>query len=195
MELFFCQSPVAQEKSRDLPRMGCLLSVNTFLVTLQQFPQGGVQFCEQLFAVCSLTGSREDLFELVQALVSQMYFTPGCAGGKRVELVSPQHLSRPACAFPGCSSGGGTMGLTLFELLGISEMFHICIAGSKQHSFLLAPLHQIQADSTFYKQDLVTCRQEFVVPCLFYTVQCPAPATVAQPVGDGRGQHAAGSSE
>lgn len=143
MELFFCQSPVAQEKSRDLPRMGCLLSVNTFLVTLQQFPQGEVQFCEQLFAVCSLTGSREDLFELVQALVSQMYFTPGCAGGKRVELVSPQHLSRPACAFPGCSSGGGTMGLTLFELLGISEMFHICIAGSKQHSFLLAPLHQI----------------------------------------------------
>lgn len=195
MELF-CQSPVAQ-KSRDLPRMGCLLSLNTFLVTLQQFPQGGVQFCEQLSAVHSLTVSREDLFELVQALLFQMYFTPGCAGGKRVELV-PQHLPRPACAFPRCSRGGGIMGLTVFELVGISEMFYICIAGSKQHSFLLAlgaPLHQIQADSTFYKQDSVTWRQEFITPCLFYTVHCPAPVTVPQPVGEGRGQYTAGSSE
>lgn len=51
MELF-CQSPIAQEKSRDLSRMGCLLSVNTFLVTLQ-FPQRGVQFVSSsLLSTC-----------------------------------------------------------------------------------------------------------------------------------------------
>jgi len=88
MELLFYRSPVAREKSRDLPRMGYSLSVNTFLVTLQQFRGRGVLV---LWAALCLSAFWQGalkicLLELVQALVIQMYFTPGCAGGKSVEL-------------------------------------------------------------------------------------------------------------
>lgn len=167
MELF-CQSPIAQEKSRDLSRMGCLLSANTFLVTLQ-FPQRGVQFCEQLSAVHLLTESR-DLFAwtcsgLVILNVLDSWLCRRQKGGVDVSTPPFPDLPVPSHTAPVEEAGWGWPCSNSLAFLADPEMFYICISGSKQHRFrsaLRAPLNQIQAFTNRTQLD-----EEFIVPCLF----------------------------
>lgn len=151
MELFFCQSPIAQEESRDLPRRGCLFSLNTFPYNSASFLKEESSFVSSsLLSTCWEGAGKICFLVVVRALVFPMYFTPGCAGGKRVELTLHTSFPRPAPAFPRCSREGGSMALSawLNSLAFLAETFHICISGKQQ--LPLSPWSPLTANSSWF---------------------------------------------
>lgn len=160
MELFFCQSPTAQEKSRGLPRMGCLLSLNTFLVTLQQFPPGGLQFCPVLWAaLCCPLADREQGRFLCLNLFRPWYFKRWLLVVQEAEGWSwalPQHLSQACLCLSTLLQGRAGWvcqpGPTPWHFQQILKCFTSAFQEANS-SFLLAlgALCQIQADLHFWQ--------------------------------------------
>lgn len=127
MELF-CHSPIAQEKSRDLPRMGCLFSKHfpcySAAVSSKRSPVLWAALC------CPLADRELGRFVCLNLFRPRYFkFTPGCAGGQRVELSSP-------APFPGLpvpfQPAPVRMALDGSASQLDPEMFDIFISGSKQ---------------------------------------------------------------